>query len=169
MTIRSLLAKLWGSKVAGVPFGAISGLPSGSPRKNSHLDVASVESCRVYYKGEGGGFPQVRAVVSLVCPCCPWLVLAPRVLQLCTNHFGVGCVQARVSEWSLSTLPSPIPELQHAPLPLRVLWARERALTLPFSTALYLGSHLSPLRSWECVKLSKTTGVVHVEKKGRKN
>jgi hypothetical protein len=60
---------------------------SGSPGKNSHLDVASVESCRVYYKGEGGGFPQVRAVVSLVCPCCPWLVLAPRVLQLCTNHF----------------------------------------------------------------------------------
>jgi hypothetical protein len=87
IAIRGLLAKLWGSKVSGVPFGAISGLPLGSPGKNSHLDVASVESCRVYYKGEGGGFPQVRAVVSLVCPCCPWLVLAPRVLQLCTNHF----------------------------------------------------------------------------------
>jgi hypothetical protein len=76
-----------GSKVVGVLFGAISGLPIGSPGKNSHLDVASVESCRVYYKGEGGGFPQVRAVVSLVCPCCPWLVIAPRVFQLCTNHF----------------------------------------------------------------------------------
>ncbi len=35
--IGGLLAKLWGSKVAGVPFGAISGLPLGSPRKNSHL------------------------------------------------------------------------------------------------------------------------------------
>jgi hypothetical protein len=80
IAIRGLLAKLWGSKVPGVPFGAISGLPLGSPGKNSHLDVASVESCRVYYKGEGGGFPQVRAVVSLVCPCCPWLVLAPSVL-----------------------------------------------------------------------------------------
>jgi hypothetical protein len=79
IAIRGLLAKLWGSKVPGVPFGAISGLPLGSPGKNSHLDVASVESCRVYYKGEGGGFPQVRAVVSLVCPCCPWLVLAPSV------------------------------------------------------------------------------------------
>jgi hypothetical protein len=87
MAIRGFLAKLWGSKVAGVPFGAISRLPLGSPGKNNHLDVASVESCRVYYKGEGGGFPQVRAVVSLVCPCCPWLVLAPKVLQLCTNHF----------------------------------------------------------------------------------
>ncbi len=61
-----------------------------SPRsleKNSHLDVGSVESHRVYYKGEGGGFPQVRVVVSLMCSCCPWFVLAPRVLQLCTNHF----------------------------------------------------------------------------------
>jgi hypothetical protein len=87
IAIGGLLAKLWGSKVPGVPFDAISGLPLGSPGKNSHLDVASVESCRVYYKGEGGGFPQIRAVVSLVCPCCLWLVLAPRVLQFCTNHF----------------------------------------------------------------------------------
>jgi len=87
IAIRGLLTKLWGSKVPGVPFGAISGLPFESPGKNSHLDVGSVESHRVYYQGEGGGFPQVRAVVSLVCPCCPWLVLAPRVLQLCTNHF----------------------------------------------------------------------------------
>jgi hypothetical protein len=86
IAIQGLLAKLWGSKVSGVPFGAISGLPLGSLGKNNHLDVASVESCRVYYKGEGGGFPQVRAVVSLVCPCCLWFVLAPRVRQLCTNH-----------------------------------------------------------------------------------
>jgi len=82
IAIRGLLAKLWGSKVVGVPFGAISGLPLGSPGKNSHLHVASVESYRVYYKGEGGGFPQVRAVMSLVCPCCPWLIPAPSVLQL---------------------------------------------------------------------------------------
>ncbi len=58
IAIRGLLAKLWGSKVPGVPFGAISGLPFGSPGKNSHLDVASVESCRVYYKGGSGWFPQ---------------------------------------------------------------------------------------------------------------
>jgi len=58
IAIRGLLVELWGSKVAGVPFGAISGLPPGSPGKNSHLDVASVESCRVYYKGEVVGFPK---------------------------------------------------------------------------------------------------------------
>jgi len=33
-----------------------------------HSDVASMTSRREYYMGEGGGFPQVRAVVSLVCP-----------------------------------------------------------------------------------------------------
>jgi hypothetical protein len=83
--IRGLLTKLWGSKVART-FGTILGLPLGSPKKNSHLDVASVESCKVYYKGEGGGFPQVRAVLSLVCSCCPWLVLAPRVLDALPSH-----------------------------------------------------------------------------------
>jgi hypothetical protein len=75
-SIQGLLAKLWGSKVLGVPQGGISGLPAespGSPGKKSHLDVVSAERRREYYKGEGGGFPQVRAVVSLVCPCCPWL------------------------------------------------------------------------------------------------
>jgi len=79
-SIRGLLAMLWGSKVAGVPVGGISG-------EKTHLDVGPVERSKVYYKGEGGGFPQVRAVVSLVCPCCPWLVLTPKVLELCTNHF----------------------------------------------------------------------------------
>ncbi len=59
---------------------------SGVLGEKSHLDVGLVERCRVYYKGEGGGFPQVRAVVSLMCLCCPWLVLAPKVFQLCTNH-----------------------------------------------------------------------------------
>jgi hypothetical protein len=32
----------------------------------NHLDVGLVERCRVYYKGEGGGLLQVRAVVSFV-------------------------------------------------------------------------------------------------------
>jgi len=43
---------------------------SGVPGEKNHLDVGPVASHRVYYKGEGGGFPQVRAVVSLVCLCC---------------------------------------------------------------------------------------------------
>jgi hypothetical protein len=69
------------------------------PGEQSHLDVGSMASHRVYYKGEGGGLPQVRAVMSLVCPCCPWFVLAPKVFQLCTNHFvRVMCMPMWVSE-----------------------------------------------------------------------
>jgi hypothetical protein len=45
----------------------------------------------------------------------------------------------------LVTLPNPIPELQHAPLPLKVLQARECAPTPYFSVIFSLDSHLSPL------------------------
>jgi hypothetical protein len=44
----------------------------GVLREKNHLNVGSVASQRIYFKGEGGGFPQVRIVVSLVCPCCSW-------------------------------------------------------------------------------------------------
>ncbi len=64
----------------------ILGLPFGSPGKKSHLDVAPVERRRVYYKGESGGFPQIWVMVNLVCPSCPWLVLAPKVFRLSINH-----------------------------------------------------------------------------------
>jgi hypothetical protein len=47
----------------------------------------------------------------------------------------------------LVILLSPIPKLQHAPLPSKVLWGKERALT-PYSFDVFnLDSHLSPLRS----------------------
>jgi hypothetical protein len=58
--------KLCTPKVAGISNVGISGFPLGSPRTKSHLDVATVERHRIYYKGEGGGFPQVWAMVSLV-------------------------------------------------------------------------------------------------------
>jgi hypothetical protein len=63
--------KLCALKVTGVPAMGISGLPLGVPGQKGHLDVAPVEKRRVYYKGEGGGFPQVRAVVNFVCSRCP--------------------------------------------------------------------------------------------------
>jgi len=89
ISIRGLYAKLWRPKVAGDPTLTILGLPFGSLGTKNHLDVGPVERCKVYYKGEGGGFPQVGAMVSLVCPCCPWLILAPKVLQLCINHLAL--------------------------------------------------------------------------------
>jgi hypothetical protein len=78
---------LCASKITGVLVVGISGLPFGSPGTKSHLDAAPVESCRVYYKGEFGGFPKVWAVVSLMCPSCRWFVLTPKLFKLCINHF----------------------------------------------------------------------------------
>jgi hypothetical protein len=46
----------------------ISGFLPGSPRTKSHLDVGVAERHREYYMGEGGGFPRIWAVVSLVSP-----------------------------------------------------------------------------------------------------
>jgi hypothetical protein len=63
---RTLQSGVRSSQSPRTPTGTISGFQLGSPKKKSHLDVASAESCRVYYMGEGGGFPRVRAVVSLV-------------------------------------------------------------------------------------------------------
>jgi hypothetical protein len=61
--------------------------------------VGAAERCRVYYMGEGGGFPQVRAVVSQV---------NPKLLVACPNTKGapkceltnllIGLMQVRVSE-----------------------------------------------------------------------
>jgi hypothetical protein len=87
IAIGGLHMKVCASKFVGVLLVGISRLPLRSFKTKSHLDVTPVEGYKVYYKGEGGGFPQVWAVVSLVCPSCMWLVLAPKVLQLCTNHF----------------------------------------------------------------------------------
>ncbi len=50
--------KLWGPKVAGLPFG--------SPGTKCYLDVRLVDRHIIYYKGEGGGFPQVWVMVSLL-------------------------------------------------------------------------------------------------------
>ncbi len=65
-SIRDLHTKLWGPKVVGVTTMGILGLPLWNPGTKCHLGVGPVGRHKVYYKGEGGGFPQVRAVVNLV-------------------------------------------------------------------------------------------------------
>jgi len=62
--------------------GTLSGLHFGSPNKMWHSDVASVTSRIEYYMGEGGGFPWVRAVVSLVCPSARGKSQHPRVSRM---------------------------------------------------------------------------------------
>ncbi len=71
ISIGGLNTKLWSPKVAEILILGISGLPFRNPGTKCHLDVGLVERHKVYYKGEGGGFPQVRAMVSLVNPSLP--------------------------------------------------------------------------------------------------
>jgi hypothetical protein len=67
---------------SGSPARTLSGLHFGSPNKMCHSDVASATSRREYYMGEGGGFPRVRAVVSLVCPSARGKSQYPRVSRM---------------------------------------------------------------------------------------
>jgi hypothetical protein len=78
ISIKGLHVKLWGPKIARVSILAILGLPFGSLGTKCHLDVGLVERHKVYYKGEGGGFPQVRAMVSLVSSNLPVVSLSTK-------------------------------------------------------------------------------------------
>jgi hypothetical protein len=73
---------------------------NGSLRTKSHSDVIPPGKCRVYYMGEGGGFPRVRAVMSLVS------LRSPVVLS------------------------NPISELQHPLLPLKSVESQGMCLKL---------------------------------------
>jgi hypothetical protein len=69
-SIRGFHANLCTSKVMGVLILGISKLPLGNPGTKCHLGAGLLAKHIVYfYKEEGGGFPQVRAVVSLVSLC----------------------------------------------------------------------------------------------------
>jgi hypothetical protein len=84
ISIKDLHTMLWGPKVVGVPTLEILGLSFGSLETKCHLDVGLVERHRVYYMGEGGGFPQIRAVVSLTSSSLP--VACPSTKSAQTMH-----------------------------------------------------------------------------------
>jgi hypothetical protein len=71
ISIKGLHTKLWAPKVTRVPTLGISGFPLESFGTKWHLGAGPVAKHKVYYKGEDGGFPQVRVVVSLVSPSLP--------------------------------------------------------------------------------------------------
>jgi hypothetical protein len=136
ISIKGLHAKLWRPKVARVLTLAISGLPLGSLETKSHLDVGRVERCRVYYKGGGGGFPQVQAVVSFVCLCCSWLFLAPKVLQLCTNHLVLVLCRSVWVDKACQFFLVPFQNSSTPFYPSKVLRTRERT-PIPYSFVVF--------------------------------
>jgi hypothetical protein len=78
ISIEGLHTKLWARKVAEIPFVRILGLPLGNPGTKCHLDVGLMERHRIYYKGESGGFPQIRAVMNFVSPSLPVALLSTK-------------------------------------------------------------------------------------------
>ncbi len=76
----------------------VSRLLLGNSGTKSHSDVGAAGRHREYYMGEGGGFPQVRAVVNLVNPklpvACPNIKGAPEIVL---TNLLVGLIQVRVS------------------------------------------------------------------------
>ncbi len=77
--------------------------------------------------------------MSLVCPSCMWLVLAPKALQLCTNHLVLVLCRSlwvnKACHFFLVLFRSSSTPLY----PSKVLWARERAPTPCPSTIFSLG------------------------------
>jgi len=70
----------------------------GSPGTKSHSDVGAVERHREYYMGEGGGFPRVRVVVSLVSLRLPVVCPSTKgVPESELTNLLVGLMQFRVS------------------------------------------------------------------------
>ncbi len=82
-----------------VQIETILGLFLGSPETKSHSDVGAAERRREYYMGEGGGFPRIRAVVSLVSPELPVVCPSTKgVLESELTNLLVGWMQVRVSK-----------------------------------------------------------------------
>jgi hypothetical protein len=50
------------------------------------LGAGPVARHRIYYKGEGGGFPKFGLWWVLWIHVCSWLVHAPKGFQLCINQ-----------------------------------------------------------------------------------
>jgi len=77
---------------------AVLGLLLRSPETKNHSDVGGMGRHKEYYMEEGGGFPRIQAVVSLVSPelpvACPSTKGAPKIVL---TNLLVGLVQVQVS------------------------------------------------------------------------
>jgi len=102
---------------------------------------------KIYYKGEGNGFPQVRAVVSFVSSCLPVVHSCTKMLKLRINQLVVWFVQVHVSNWLLVILPNPHLGVVAHPSTPKCYESRStpQLLLLPLFSP--LDSQLSPSRS----------------------
>ncbi len=85
--------------MAGVQTETVSGLLLRSHGIKSHSDVGAMERRRKYYMGEGGGFPRVQVVMSLVSPESPVACPSTKGAPECElTNLLVGLMQVQVSK-----------------------------------------------------------------------
>jgi hypothetical protein len=89
ISIGMLHTKLWGPKVGTLETLGISGLSLGSPGTKCHLDVGLVERYKVTIRGKVVASPKSEPWWVLWIRICLWLVLTPKVFQLCTDQLVV--------------------------------------------------------------------------------
>jgi hypothetical protein len=86
-------------KILGVQIGTVLKLLFRSLGTKSYSNVGAADKHRVYYMGEGGGFPQIRAVVSHVSPELPMAYLSTKgAPKIELTNLLVGLMQVRVSK-----------------------------------------------------------------------
>jgi hypothetical protein len=122
-SIGGLLRKLWGFKVAGVQSCAILGLPRGSPGSPGSPGTKRPFGCHprdesqsILYGVRWWLTPKPGVWCVKVSSSSPMAVPTPKGPKMSSNHF-VWCHEGPCEWISLLILPSPILELQHAPLP----------------------------------------------------
>ncbi len=118
-SIEGLKIKLWSSKVAKVPILIILGLPLGSSEQNDIRVLAPWPSTKCTIRGKVVASPRSKLWWILWVRVCLWLVRALKCSNYALKKLIVCFVQVCVNNWLLVNLPSPIPELQHTPLPPR--------------------------------------------------
>jgi hypothetical protein len=124
-SIRGFHTKLWASKVMELSILGILRFPLGGHETKWHLSAGPMAKHRVYYKGEGGGFPKSRPWWILSIRVYSWFVHAPKLFQLCANQFVVWFVWFVWVIDLLVILSGPYPEALACPSTPKVLRARE--------------------------------------------
>jgi hypothetical protein len=155
ISIRGLHTKLWAPKIVGVPILGISKLPFWGA-KIPQVGALGQNDIWVPVPWPGTKYTiRGKVVASLkskpwwvlwVCV-CPWLVHAPKCSNYAlTNLLFNLCKSMWVVEM-LVNLPSPIPELEHAPLPSKCCdpWSTPQLFFLSLFSL--LDSQLNPSRS----------------------
>ncbi len=144
---RRFACKVMGPQSRRSPVMGISGLPLGSPGTKWHLGANPMARHIIYYKGKVVASSKFGSWWVLWVCVCPWFVRPPKCYNYALTNLLFGlCSFVWVNE-VLVNLPSPIPELQHAPLPPKCYEPRSvpQLLLLPLFSP--LGSYLSPSRS----------------------